>query len=168
MLCRYFGCDLCVFMFVRVRIAYFFVIRYILIVFRHFVFFFYRLLALICRTKLTRNIEKTHSSLNQKRNNVRRFSLYEMPSTSGCGPQPGRDKAGASASPSACLVKQTRRLWTLSHIFWAHARTRALAHVYPAHMHAHTFPCPVDSLANLLLLLMSISSSRYFSVFSSV
>ena len=26
------------------------------------------------------------------------------------------------------------------------------AHVYPAYMHAHTFPCPVDYWANLLLL----------------
>ena len=35
-------------------------------------------------------------------------------------------------------------------------------------MHAHTFPRPVDSSANLLLLFMSISSCCYFSVFSSV
>ena len=39
---------------------------------------------------------------------------------------------------------------------------------YPAHMHAHTFPRPVDSSANLLLLFMSISSCCYFNVFSSV
>ena len=39
---------------------------------------------------------------------------------------------------------------------------------YPAHMHAHTFPLPVDSSANLLLLFMSISSCCYFYVFSSV
>ena len=39
---------------------------------------------------------------------------------------------------------------------------------YPAHMHAHTFPRPVDSTANLLLLFMSISSCCYFYVFSSV
>ena len=42
--------------------------------------------------------------------------------------------------------------------FWAYARTRTPAHVFPAHMHAHTFPRPVDSSANLLLLFMSISS----------
>ena len=41
--------------------------------------------------------------------------------------------------------------------FWAYARTRTPAHVFPAHMHAHTFPRPVDSSANLLLLFMSIS-----------
>ena len=52
--------------------------------------------------------------------------------------------------------------------FWAYARTRTPAHVFPAHMHAHTFPRPVDSSANLLLLFMSISSCCYFSVFSSV
>ena len=34
--------------------------------------------------------------------------------------------------------------------FWAYARTRTPAHVFPAHMHAHTFPRPVDSSANLL------------------
>ena len=42
--------------------------------------------------------------------------------------------------------------------FWAYARTRTPAHVFPAHMHAHTFPRPVDSSANLLLRFMSISS----------
>ena len=54
--------------------------------------------------------------------------------------------------------------------FWAYmyARTRTPAHVFPAHMHAHTFPRPVDSSANLLLLFMSISSCCYFSVISSV
>ena len=39
---------------------------------------------------------------------------------------------------------------------------------YPAHMHTHTFPRPVDSSAILLLLFMSISSCCYFYVFSSV
>ena len=39
--------------------------------------------------------------------------------------------------------------------FWAYARTRTPAHVYPAHMHAHTFPRPVDSSAILLLLFLS-------------
>ena len=58
--------------------------------------------------------------------------------------------------------------WTLSRTFWAYAHTRTPAHVYPAHMHAHTFPRPIDSSANLLLLFMSISPSCYFSVFSSV
>ena len=43
-------------------------------------------------------------------------------------------------------------LWALSHTFWAYARTHTPAHVYPAYMHAHTFPCPVDYWANLLLL----------------
>ena len=46
---------------------------------------------------------------------------------------------------------------------WAYAHTRRPAHVYPAHMHAHTFPCPVDYSANLLLLFMSISSCLWFS-----
>ena len=57
---------------------------------------------------------------------------------------------------------------THCHPFWAYARTGTPAHVYPAHMHAHTFPRPVDSSANLLPLFMSISSCCYFSVFSSV
>ena len=39
--------------------------------------------------------------------------------------------------------------------FWAYAPTRTSAHVFPPHMHAHTFPHPVDSSANLLLLVMS-------------
>ena len=46
--------------------------------------------------------------------------------------------------------------------FVVYARTRT-----PAHMHAHTFPCLVDSSANLLLLFMSLFCC-YFSVFSSV
>ena len=41
-------------------------------------------------------------------------------------------------------VATCTHLLTLSHTFWAYARTRTPAHVYPAYMHAHTFPCPVD------------------------
>ena len=58
--------------------------------------------------------------------------------------------------------------YTRIHIF---GRMHAPVHrrtCYPAHMHAHTFPRPVDSSANLLLLFMSISSCCYFYVFSSV
>ena len=34
----------------------------------------------------------------------------------------------------------------------AYARTLTLAHMHPAHMHAHTFQCPVDTSANTLPL----------------
>ena len=45
--------------------------------------------------------------------------------------------------------------WFYPAHFWAYARTRTPAHVYPAHTHAHTFPRPVDSSAILLLLFLS-------------
>ena len=50
------------------------------------------------------------------------------------------------------FLQTCSHLWTLLHTFWAYARTRTPAHVYPAYMHAHPFPCPVDYWANLLLL----------------
>ena len=60
-------------------------------------------------------------------------------------------------------------LWTLSRTFLGvctHPYTGA--RVSSTYARAHTFPRPVDSSANLLLLFMSISSCCYFSVFSSV
>ena len=54
------------------------------------------------------------------------------------------------------FLQTCTHLLTLSHTFWAYARTRTPAHVFPAYMHAHTFPCPVDYWANLLLLFYDI------------
>ena len=50
--------------------------------------------------------------------------------------------------------------WFYPAHFWAYARTRTPAHVYPAHTHAHTFPRPVDSSAFLLLLFLSVKLIR--------
>ena len=54
--------------------------------------------------------------------------------------------------------------WFYPAHFWAYARTRTPAHVYPAHTHAHTFPRPVDSSAILLLLFLSKKKKNKLSI----
>ena len=70
--------------------------------------------------------------------------------------------------PTKLWLWQTNAWRNDTSVLYARTRRPTPAQAYPAHMHAHTFPRPVDSSANLLLLFMSISSCCYFSVFSSV